>query len=68
MLQKRREEKKASLEALKRYRKGKGEKPAFLASKNEEDDDFPVAASQTSKAGKFGKEKSKKRQMRVSTV
>ena len=61
MLQKRREEKKASLDALKQYRKGKGEKPAFLAGQ-EEEDDFPVAATQRKKDGK---EKSKKRQIRV---
>lgn len=66
ILQKRREDKKASLDAIKRFRKGKGEKPSFLAGKNDEDD-FPVAAHQEAR-GKKGeaRDKSKKRQMRVS--
>ena len=67
VLQKRREDKKASLEAIKRFRKGKGEKPSFLAANNDEDD-FPVAAHQEAKEDKKGQkyEKSKKRQIRVS--
>jgi len=42
ILEKRRGEKKAALEAVKKFRKGKGEKPAFL--KRDDDDDFPVLA------------------------
>ncbi len=67
VLQKRREEKKASLDSIKRFKKGKGEKPSFLANKDDEDD-FPVAAHRENrgdrKSGDW--EKSKKRQMRVS--
>ncbi len=33
----------ASLDSIKRFKKGKGEKPSFLANKDDEDD-FPVAA------------------------
>ena len=40
-MQKRREEKKATLEAVKKFKKGRGEKPSFLDRATEKDQ-FPV--------------------------
>ena len=76
ILQKRKEEKKAAVEAVKKFRKGKGEKPLFLRrGEDDMDDAFPVVAESAKEAGggdgKGGqkrsgpKEKSKKRQKRV---
>ena len=68
VLQKRRAEKKASLDAIKRFRKGKGDKPAFLARRDDDDDGFPVAALRGEKGESSkgqSRDKSKKRQIRV---
>ena len=46
ILQKRREEKKVALESVKRFRKGKGERPSFLSRDEDEDDGFPVEAQE----------------------
>ena len=71
ILQKRKEEKKAAVDAVKKFRKGKGEKPSFLRREDDmEDEAFPVIAEVEKASGSQKKtgprEKSKKRQMKVS--
>lgn len=66
-MQKRKAEKKASLDAIKRFRKGRGDKPSFL-DRGDDDDRFPVAVASGGAAGSAKqqkKEKSKKRQIKV---
>jgi hypothetical protein len=81
ILQKRREEKRAALDAVKKFRKGKGEKPSFLkrgGDEMEEEESFPVSIAEGERGegsggggGKGGRkkrgprEKSKKRQQKV---
>ena len=71
ILQKRKEEKRAAVDAVKKFRKGKGEKPSFLRRDDDmEDEAFPVIA-ETEKVGGAQKkggprERSKKRQQKVS--
>lgn len=54
VLQKRKEEKKAAVEAVKKFRKGKGDKPSFLRRGGDEldDDSFPVIAEMERESGK----------------
>ena len=52
-MQKRREEKKATLEAVKKFKKGRGEKPSFLDRATEKDQ-FPVANNGEFHTKKFG--------------
>lgn len=79
ILQKRREEKRAALDAVKKFRKGKGEKPLFLKrgdDEMEEEEFFPVGVAEgereEERSGGGGgrkkggpREKSKKRQVKV---
>lgn len=71
-LQKRREDKKAALDAVKKFRKGRGGKPSFLRRDREEgeEDSFPVATEKDTPAAKDasrrkpGKGKSKRRELK----
>lgn len=75
ILQKRKDEKRAAVEAVKKFRKGKGDKPSFLRRGEDELDDeaFPVIAEREKDSGgrkgahnrKGHNEKSKKRQQKV---
>ena len=78
ILQKRREEKRAALDAVKKFRKGKGEKPSFLKrgdDEMEEEEFFPVGVAEGERDEGSGggrgrkkggpREKSKKRQQKV---
>lgn len=71
ILQKRKEEKRAAVDAVKKFRKGKGEKPSFLRRDDDmEDEAFPVIAEAEKVGGAQKKggprERSKKRQQKVS--
>lgn len=64
ILQKRQEKKKSALESIKKYKKGRGEKPSFLRSEEE----FPVSTESSQKEVRRKKEqvgsKSQKRQLK----
>jgi hypothetical protein len=77
-MQKRRQEKKATLQAVKKFKKGRGDKPSFLGVDTEEDH-FPVSAENFTPSGRKGEKgpaakrdqrngPSKKRALKVRTT